>query len=506
MKTKRSIYNLMFGFGSQLLIIALGIVIPRLVLLSFGSEVNGLMSSIGQVMIYLALLEAGVGTASIQALYKPFSENDKNEINSILAATSIYYKKTGSYYFLAIVVLSLMYPFLLNTSLDYLTVVIIVFLSGIGGVITFFFQGKYKLLLAAEGKGYVNTAVGTIISVLTSIVKISLLLLNFGIITILVSYSILTLFQMLIYEVYIRKNYKWLNLKVKPNFEAIGQKNSVLVHEISSLIFLNTDVLILTLFCNLKIVSVYVMYNMLFTILDSIIFNITSSVTSAFGQSYNENKEKYIQFFNSYETYFMAFVFSVFSITYLLISPFIRLYTTGITDINYNDLWLPILFTSIKLLSYARSPAGDAIGIAGHFKDTQKSSLIESSINIICSLIFVYFYGIYGVLLGTIVALLYRSIDIIIYANRKILNRDPWITVRRWGLNSFIFLSIALISNVFRINPKSYLEIILWAFTLCGVIVPLYFLLNSVMEKEVYQYTKKFIKLYWGREKKNQFV
>lgn len=71
MKAKRSILNLSFGLGSQLITIILGFFIPRLIMVNYGSEANGLIASIVQIISYLALLEAGVGAASIQALYKP---------------------------------------------------------------------------------------------------------------------------------------------------------------------------------------------------------------------------------------------------------------------------------------------------------------------------------------------------------------------------------------------------------------------------------------------------
>ncbi|MEH7014811.1 sugar isomerase, partial [Neobacillus niacini] len=257
MKSRLSLYNLIFGFGSTLIILALGIVIPRLFLVNFGSEVNGLMASIGQVFIYLALLEAGVGAASLQALYKPVSEGDKPNINAILAATSRYFKKTGVYYFIAVLIFSLVYPLVISSNLSNLTVMLVIFLTGIGGVANFFFQSKYIILLTAEGKSYINTSIVTIISILTSGVKIILLMNGFNIIIIQAAYFIITILQILIIQIYIKRNYMWLDLKVKPNFEAIRQKNSVLVHEASTLVFRNTDILIITFFCNLKIVSVY---------------------------------------------------------------------------------------------------------------------------------------------------------------------------------------------------------------------------------------------------------
>ena len=77
MNIKRSFYNIFFGMLSQIISIVLGIVIPRLVLISLGSESNGLLSSINQALVYLSLLEAGIGTATLQALYKPVAEKDK---------------------------------------------------------------------------------------------------------------------------------------------------------------------------------------------------------------------------------------------------------------------------------------------------------------------------------------------------------------------------------------------------------------------------------------------
>ena len=41
MKFKKTVYNLIFGIGTQLITLALGLVIPRLILQSYGSEVNG---------------------------------------------------------------------------------------------------------------------------------------------------------------------------------------------------------------------------------------------------------------------------------------------------------------------------------------------------------------------------------------------------------------------------------------------------------------------------------
>ena len=83
MNTKRGLNNIIYGILSQAVTLGLGLIIPRLVLVNLGSEANGLLHSISTVFTYLTLLEAGVGKATSQALYKPLSEDNRNKINSI---------------------------------------------------------------------------------------------------------------------------------------------------------------------------------------------------------------------------------------------------------------------------------------------------------------------------------------------------------------------------------------------------------------------------------------
>ena len=171
-----------------------------------------------------------------------------------------------------------------------------------------------------------------------------------------------------------------------------------------------------------------------------------------------------------------------------------RLYTAGVTDVNYIDAWLPILFVVVKLLTNARTSSNNVITIAGHFKKTQNRSILESAINLTASILFVIFMGIYGVLLGSIVALLYRSIDIVVYASKNLLNRSPWVTFRRWLTNAVIFIGIIMVTTAIDIQITSYVGIILWGILLGTVILPIYFVISSLMEREVFLYTWEHLK------------
>lgn len=488
--------NLGFGLASQVITIILGFFIPRLIMVNYGSEANGLIASIVQIISYLALLEAGVGAASLQALYKPIAANDRGHINSILAATSSYYKKTGVYYFFSVLLLAIIYPLAIHSDINKLSIMVIILFTGMGGAINYYFQGKFRVLLIAEGKSYVETSIVTVANILNNVVRIILLLQGVDIIAVQASFFVLTLLQIVAFYVYMKRNYKWIDLNLKPDFEAIGQKNSVLVHEISYMVFRNTSVLILTIFTNLEIVSIYVMYNMIFTIVDNIVQTVNGSVKAALGQSYHDSKEEFVKFYDAYEVYFMGLIFSILTVVYIIILPFMKLYTAGVNDVNYIDAWLPVLFVAIKLLTNARTSSNNLITIAGHFRNTQFRSILESVINLGASVIFVLYFGIYGVLMGTIAALLYRSIDIVVYASKELLQRSPWITFRRWLTNVAVFAAVVLINTKLNLNITSYTGVILWAVVLGIVILPLYYLVGSLTEREVFfhalGYFKKF--------------
>ena len=427
---KKSLKNLLYSTLGLIITIAFGLILPRLYITSFGSEVNGLLNSLNQVLVYLGLFEAGVGATTLQALYKPVARNSWEDISGVLSATNHYYKQTGKWYFLSLCAISIVYPIVIKTELSFSTVAGTIFFSGIGNVVTFYYQAKYKILLQAEGKSYVITNLTTIINIAVNLTKVLLIQSGYTIVSILVIAFLIQSVQAIYMVFYIRKNYTELSLHVKPNYKAIDQKNYMLIHQISGLVFQNTDVLILTIMCDLKVVSVYSMYKLVVSQLENVLSILTNSVNFILGQTFQIDIKKYIVRIDVFESYFSAFAFALFSVALNLYLPFMKLYTANVTDINYVDYNLAVLFIIIELLNVMRAPMLYTINYAGHFKQTVPQTIAESVINLVVSLIGVVYLGIYGVLLGTVIALLYRTNDIIIYSNKKILNRPPCVAAK----------------------------------------------------------------------------
>lgn len=454
---------------------------------------NGLLSSIRQIYVYLALLEAGVGDASVIALYGPMGRKDRSATNEILAATHFYYRRIGKIYAVCVVVMSLVYPLLLETVIPYHVCALVILLQGTGSVIGYLFQGKYSMLLRVDNRNYVMTNLGTVTTVLTDVSRIALLMMGKSIIAVQATYLVFNLARMLYIAWYIKRNYSWIDLSVTPDFAAISQRSAVLVHQISSLVFSHTDVLILTFVSGLRVVSLYSMYATIYGMVGNIVSIVASSVQSALGQVYNNDREHYIELQDAYETYYLALVFALLSVAAIFILPFIGLYTYG-ADINYIDWKLAVLFAVYQLLNYGRGPSNNPIVFAGKFKETQWRAWLETIINLVVSFSCVFYLGVYGVLIGTIAALLYRSNDMIIFANRKVLNRSAWPTYRRWLVDIGIYVMVVLFFRNLPIRVDSYLWIMINAVWVTVVVMVLFFGINSMMDSKSRRVAGRYLK------------
>ena len=471
-KAKKGIANIATGILNQLVTIAFGILIPRLVLTNLGSEANGLLNSVHQILTYLSLLEAGIGLASLQALYKPAATGDRDRMNRILSASNRFYRRSAFIYLIALLFFTVAYSLTVSAeTLATSEIALVVLLSGLPSVLNFYVQAKLTLVLQADGRGYVLTNLSTVFHIVSSLAKVLLLNLGCNVVVLQAAHLVICLIRIGVLSLYMRRHYAWLNMRVEPDVQSISQSKNVVIHQVSYLIFSNTDTLILTWFCGLNYVSVYSMYLLLFGMIGTLI-NHFSNADFILGQTFHTDRDRFVKLLDVYEVFNMALSACLFTVLGLFILPFLELYTDGVEGISYIDSLLPYLFLTMQFLNYGRNSSNQAINFAQHFKQTQWRSILESCINITVSIAAVLIlrqynmmWGMYGVLIGTIVALLYRTNDMIIYSNRHVLNRSPWVTYRRWIINILLCIGTSIGGkHILALLPTdSYLWLLLWA-------------------------------------------
>ena len=498
-KDSRIKNNLISSLIYQVVLISLSFLLPRLYLENFGSEVNGVLSTIKQIFVYMFLLEAGVGLATTQALYKRIGEKDYKSANEVLSATNSYYIRTGIIYLAIVLVIAVIYAYVIPTSIDSNVVFLIIILTALPALFSYFVQAKYRILMEVDGRKYVINNSETILQLASNAGKILVLVLTDSLILIQLIFCIMSLIQLAFLYFYAKRRYKWLDLNVEPDFDAISQKNSVLVHQLSGMVFNNTDVILISVLCDFKAVSIYAIYNIFFSQVQNFITSIVSSFTFALGQMFHTDREKFAKLFNVYETFYIMGTFIIYTLMAVFLLPLIQIYTSGINDAQYTNVWLVLLFVLMNLIAGSKLPSNAIIEYSGDFEKTRTYAIWEMVINITVSVAAILYMGICGAILGTIAALLYRVIMTIYYSNKKVLKRSQMCTYKIVISNGAVFAVIMAMFFVDTFSNVSFLQLLINGIVHSVWIVGLYLLVNFAFNKSAF---KTIFELY--RRKTNQ--
>ncbi len=178
MKKKNiALLNTITSLILQVLTLINGFIIPRIILVYFGSEVNGLVSSLTKFLSYIALLEGGVTGVVMANLYKPLTDKDENKLSSVINTTRRFYKKIAYIFLIYSLLLALLYPVIFKTHFSYSYVLWLTLILSITSFIQYCFSLTAKTLLNADKKVYIVSITQSIIliaNIILSIVAISI--------------------------------------------------------------------------------------------------------------------------------------------------------------------------------------------------------------------------------------------------------------------------------------------------------------------------------------------
>ncbi|MFR2839551.1 MAG: lipopolysaccharide biosynthesis protein [Zhenhengia sp.] len=468
-RTKKFFYNSITTAIMQLVTMLVGFITPRIMINTYGSEINGLVSSIAQFISYFNLVEAGLAGAAIYALYKPIADNNHKEINAIVVAAKKFYTQSG-YIFISLTLgLALIYPLYIRTNiLSPLSVGLLTIILGANGALEFFTLSKYRVLLSADQKTYVISIASTIHIIINTIIIVVLASYRVDIV-ILRLVALLSMFlRSIILMIYCKRKYTYLNYKEVPNTKALNKRWDALFLQILGAIHTGAPVVLITLILkDLKVVSVYTIFNMVMTGINGILGIFVTGLSASFGDIIARNEIKILQkAYKEFEFIYYSLITVIYSITFLTIMTFVRIYTEGIDDINYNIPFLGFLFVLNGLLYNIKTPQGMLVIAAGMYKETKWQTGIQGIIAVVLGAILAPFMGISGVLVGSIFSNLYRAIDLLIFVPKNITKlrvKDTMYRIIR------VFVSIMIVWLPFLFINIEAENILAWAIYACGV-------------------------------------
>lgn len=412
----------------QFIITVAGFITPRIILTMYGSEINGVVSSLTQFINYFTLVEAGLGGAAIYALYEPLAVSNYKKANSILAATKKMYEKSGYLFLVLVFVLALIFPIFIDIkTLKIWEVFLLTLIIGMTGVLDFFTLSKYRVILTADQKVYVISIASSVYYILFTIIFMTISRLSVSIVILrLIALSAILVRSVILY-LYCRKTYSWLSFKETPNYAAMKSKNDVLFQQICGMVQTGMPIILATFILrDLKIVSVFSIYNMVMGGINGILGVFSTSLASGFGNLIISNDKKLLKnTYNEFESVYMILITIVYSTAMFLILPFVGLYTNKITDINYIIPIFACLSVWNGVLYNVKTPLSMLVVSAGMYRETRIQNAISATIIVIAGIPLTILLGLNGIMIASILSNIYRTISFLFFVHKIIIKDSP---------------------------------------------------------------------------------
>lgn len=455
---KKMILNTLTSLVSQLVAVVYGFVLPRLILEEFGSEVNGLTQSIKQFLGVISFLDMGVGQVVRSALYRPLAQKDYGTLSRVMASGGKFYRKLARALLVYVVILTIVYPALAAQQYEAAFVTSLIVSMAVGSFCQYYFGITNEQLLHADQRGYVIFSQQILTNLLNAVVCILVIRMGGSIQMVKWVTAMVFLLRPLVICLYVRKRYP-IDKQIQYDEEPIKQKWNGIAQHISAVVLDGTDTIVLTLLSTLSNVSVYSVYYMVIGSIQGLYQSATAGVQSAAGTLWaggDVTSQK--KMFATTELVLHSVIILLFCCTGLLIVPFVRVYTEGLTDAQY----IQPLFAALLVLAYGirclRTPYNIWILAAGHYKQTQSCHITAATLNLVISVLAVSHCGLVGIAVGTLVAMTYQTTWMAVYSVRNLVKHPLRLLVKRFAVDILAVGFVLLLCRGFVMHDNSYLS------------------------------------------------
>jgi len=502
-KNKKLLKNTIASLGYQLALVISGFILPKYIMLYFGSLTYGLVSSITQFLSLITFCELGIGAVIQAALFKPLAEQNKFEVSKIMKSAKNFFRKVTIIIIVYVVVLMVAYPYTVEQDFDRLFTALLIAVISCTYIFQYMFSITRQLLLDADQKVNIEIIPQIIAIVVSTVLNILLIKAGASILVVKsISALVFTVRPIYLY-IYVKRHYQ-IDSKIILYEEPIKQKWNGIAQHISMVVLKGSSVIVLTLFSTLEFVTIYSVYAMVIKAFSQAIESVSTSITSYFGNLLASSDGKGTNSnFSIYEFLSHTIMTVLFLLVALLIIPFIKIYTQDITDINYNAPVFAILLTFAYYINSVRIPYHVVIKAAGHFKETQTSALIEAGLNIGISLMLVKFNPLLAVTIGMLVAMVYRTVYYIIYLSKNIMYRPRSISIKHFLIDAVVISLSVPASKLVGSCGDTYLLWIIYAIKIGLIIFGISTIINVIMCREQAKALFLFFKITNRREHMN---
>jgi len=371
-----------------------------------GALQNGLYQFYFAFLIYFEIAELSMDMALYAPLYKYIVGRKYEKINALLAGARVYWFRFGLGYFLTGLLFLPLAPLVLGREPSVFFVLLMHTLFTIRGTFQYWFAGPQTFALA-DNRGYLVITINACMMFVGSLGAIAIVYMTHQLLYAVFFEVIVTCLFIIFKYIYLKAKFPFLNIHKtkKKAFEFKRVLPSTLTTKITDTLINNSDIFLVTVLFGASENSNFAIFISFSALLINVFgTSVMSSMQSLLGKHFaetNHDQKMKQQSIWLLKWFNYVLIMVVVPLIAIALNPFIIWFYGAEQAAHFVFYLILIIFIYVRLF---RTPYTTLKISTGHYNTFVPNAIADALLKIIFSILFSQIFGVYGVLLGTIVA------------------------------------------------------------------------------------------------------
>ena len=474
MRTQKALKNIVTSVGSYLLLLVLGLVVRRLLLHRFDTELVGYDSLLSNIFAWIAVADLGAQGSFSYRLYQAFAADDRDRISKLLSMYRKFYLSMGAAVGLVCVVLFFCLPAIFSGKVNFWSYFRLMYiLYSITAVGSYLFD-YWRALLTAGQLEYKCVRIDTALQVANLVSKALVLWTVRSYLLYLIFNTVFTLIKHIWNAQIAKKEYSYIKPVPVPwsDFCAEGfteEIRNLFPIKITTAIYNATDSFLITMLIDATANALYSNYILIGSnVLNGFTRILLPLQASVADLVYKDTKERILSFYKTIKL-------TCFFAATMILSGFTMVFQNAVAVFFGVRYWLPtgfvLAYAVLGYITVQSMASGIFRGCFGEFQTTRHFAIIGAVVNLVASVALLRVWGVTGALLGTIVSSVFGWHDAFLVVEKKLFGRPVW---RLWCAEAAYFLlacaEVGLTWLLLRNIPYSFWN--MWILCIGSVLIP----------------------------------
>lgn len=492
-RSKNASRNVFFGIIQTAYNQLMPFILRTIMIHVMGVEYLGLNSLFTSILSVLNLAELGVGSAMVFSMYKPIVEDDTKTICALMKLYKTYYRIIGSAICVVGLIITPFIPKLIKGDVPSGLNIYILYLMNLGATVLTYWLFAYKnCLLTAHQRNDVTSKIGLAVSTVTYTLQILSLVITHNYYLYLIVALLMNAINNVVTALIVDKmfpEYHAIGKLPKERISSINKKvKDLFTAKLGTIIINSVDTIVISAFLGLRDLAIYQNYYYILNAVFGFVTIIFNACTAGIGNSLIvESEDKNLKDLNKFTlltNWISCFCCCCFMCLY---QPFIELWVGKDNMLTVSYVPLFVLYFYLKLNNQLLCTYKDAGGI---WHEDRFRPIASALTDLTLNLILVNFIGLYGIILSTIIALLfvatpwlYKNVFTVLF--KKGFNQYVKKELSQVLLIVFSVGSCYLVSSVIKVN--SLIITIIVRLFICVIVPNLIFFIVFRKKSEFYE-------------------